>query len=62
MPNRNCGSPCASTGRGCRLAMRRWLRLALEARGYVVREAENGRLGLQEAVFHRPDVILLDLE
>jgi len=41
--------------------IRRLLRLALEARGYVVREAENGRLGLQEAVFQRPDVILLDL-
>jgi len=41
--------------------IRRLLRLALEARGYVVSEAENGRLGLQEAVFQRPDVILLDL-
>jgi two-component system KDP operon response regulator KdpE len=41
--------------------IRRLLRLALESRGYTVREAENGGLGLQEAAFHRPDVILLDL-
>ena len=45
-----------------KIQIRRLLRLALEARGYAVREAENGRLGLQEAVFHRPDVIWLDLE
>ncbi len=43
------------------IQIRRLLRLALESRGYVVREAETGRLGLQEAVFHRPDVVLLDL-
>ena len=43
------------------IQIRRLLRLALEARGYVVREAENGRLGLQEAAFQRPDVVLLDL-
>lgn len=43
------------------IQIRRLLRLALESRGYVVREAENGRLGLQEAAFHRPDVVLLDL-
>ena len=41
--------------------IRRLLKLALESRGYKVREAENGQLGLQEAAFHRPDVILLDL-
>lgn len=41
--------------------IRRLLRLALDARGYAVKEAENGRLGLQEAAFHRPDVVLLDL-
>ena len=39
----------------------RLLRLALESRGYTVKEAGNGQLGLQEAAFHRPDVILLDL-
>ncbi|MES2922896.1 MAG: response regulator [Verrucomicrobiota bacterium] len=43
------------------IQIRRLLRLALEARGYLVKEAETGRLGLQEAAFHRPDVVLLDL-
>jgi len=43
------------------IQIRRLLRLALEARGYAVKEAETGRLGLQEAAFHRPDVVLLDL-
>ena len=33
----------------------------MESRGYQVFEAGNGRLGLQEAVFHRPGVVLLDL-
>lgn len=41
--------------------MRRLLRLLLEARGYEVCEAANGQLGLQEAAFQRPDVVLLDL-
>ncbi|SKA76072.1 two-component system, OmpR family, KDP operon response regulator KdpE [Prosthecobacter debontii] len=41
--------------------IRRLLRLALETKGYAVREAESGLLGLQEAVFHKPEVILLDL-
>ncbi len=43
------------------IQIRRLLKLALESRNYVVREAETGRLGLQEAAFHRPDVVLLDL-
>jgi len=43
------------------IQIRRLLKLALESRGYTVKEAENGRLGLQEAAFHRPDVVLLDL-
>lgn len=43
------------------IQIRRLLRLALESRGYEVRDAETGQLGLQEAAFHRPDVILLDL-
>ena len=43
------------------IQIRRLLRLALESRGYTVREADRGRLGLQEAAFHRPDVVLLDL-
>ncbi len=41
--------------------IRRLLKLALESRGYTVREAENGTLGLQAAVFQKPDVIILDL-
>jgi len=41
--------------------MRRLLRMVLEARGYEVAEAADGHLGLQEAAFHRPDVVLLDL-
>lgn len=43
------------------IQIRRLLRMALEARGYEVYQAENGQTGLQEAVFRRPDVILLDL-
>lgn len=43
------------------IQIRRLLRMALESKGYIVREAENGTLGLQDAVFHKPDVILLDL-
>jgi len=41
--------------------IRRLLRLALEASGYAVCEADQGQLGLAEAALHRPDVILLDL-
>jgi two-component system, OmpR family, KDP operon response regulator KdpE len=43
------------------IQLRRLLRLALTAKGYEVFEAENGALGLSEAAFRRPDVILLDL-
>jgi len=43
------------------IQIRRLLRMALESKGYAVRAAENGQMGLQEAVFHKPDVILLDL-
>ena len=43
------------------IQIRRLLRMALESKGYTVRDAENGQVGLQEAVFHKPDVILLDL-
>jgi two-component system, OmpR family, KDP operon response regulator KdpE len=43
------------------IQIRRLLRMALESKGYTIREAENGTLGLQAAVFHKPDVILLDL-
>jgi len=41
--------------------MRRLLRMVLESRGYQVCEAADGQLGLQEAAFQRPDVVLLDL-
>ncbi len=41
--------------------IRRLLKLALASHGYVLREAENGVLGLQAAVLHKPDVIILDL-
>ncbi len=41
--------------------MRRLLRIVLESRGYEVCEAADGQLGLQEAAFQRPDVVLLDL-
>lgn len=43
------------------IQIRRLLRIALEADGYDVKEAENGTLGLQELVHARPDVVLLDL-
>ncbi|MBL9216180.1 MAG: response regulator [Opitutaceae bacterium] len=41
--------------------IRRLLRVSLEAAGYRVREAETGRLGLQEAATEPPDGIILDL-
>jgi two-component system KDP operon response regulator KdpE len=41
--------------------IRRLLRLALESRGYKVHDAATGQLGLSEAVYVSPDVILLDL-
>ncbi len=41
--------------------IRRLLRLALESRDYVVKESADGRSGLEDAAWHRPDVILLDL-
>jgi two-component system KDP operon response regulator KdpE len=41
--------------------IRRLLRLALESAGYGVFEAETGGQGLTEAVYRRPDVVVLDL-
>ena len=41
--------------------MRRFLRVALEGGGYRYLEAPTGQEGLNLAVQHRPDVILLDL-
>jgi len=39
----------------------RLLRISLEAAGYTVYEATNGRFALVEAASRRPDVVLLDL-
>jgi two-component system KDP operon response regulator KdpE len=41
--------------------IRRLLRVTLEAAGYAVRETETGQIGLNEAAYRRPDVIILDL-
>ncbi|HEY1107908.1 MAG TPA: response regulator [Opitutaceae bacterium] len=41
--------------------IRRLLRLTLEAAGYAVREAENGRLGLDAVVQRAPDAVVLDM-
>lgn len=41
--------------------LRRLLRMALAGKGYEVFEAETGALGLSEAAFRKPDIILLDL-
>ncbi len=41
--------------------IRRFLRLALEAAGYRVTEAETGQIGLNHSAAERPDGIVLDL-
>jgi two-component system KDP operon response regulator KdpE len=41
--------------------IRRLLRFTLEADGYALREADDGRTGLIEAAGFRPDLIILDL-
>ncbi len=41
--------------------IRRLLRLALEGADYQVFEAENGRAGLEEVAYRRPNIVLLDL-
>jgi two-component system, OmpR family, KDP operon response regulator KdpE len=41
--------------------IRRLLRVTLEGAGYLVREAENGRLGLVEAAQMPVDAVILDL-
>lgn len=43
------------------LQMRRLLRTTLEGGGFRHCEAENGQLGLQEAVHKKPDAVILDL-
>lgn len=41
--------------------IRRFVRLALEAEGHIVHEAENYQRGLIEAGTRRPDLVVLDL-
>ena len=41
--------------------IRRLLRVSLETAGYIVREVENGTLGLQEIAASTPDGVILDL-
>jgi two-component system, OmpR family, KDP operon response regulator KdpE len=41
--------------------IRRLLRITLEANGYKVIEAENGKDGLVEAATRRPQIVILDL-
>ncbi len=41
--------------------MQRLLRVGLEAAGYKVCEAAGGQEGLQEVVYRKPDIVLLDL-
>lgn len=41
--------------------LRRLLRVALEAAGYEVFDADSGRTGLAELAFRRPDLVVLDL-
>ncbi len=42
-------------------AIRRFLRAALSAQGYIVTEAANGREALNAVIASRPDLIILDL-
>ena len=41
--------------------IRRLLRITLDAAGYLVVEADSGRLGLDEAARGQPDAVILDL-
>lgn len=41
--------------------LRRFLRITLEAQGFVLFEAASGRDGLVQAAMHRPDAVILDL-
>lgn len=42
-------------------AIRRFLRISLEADGYTVIDAESGKSGVAMAATHRPDLVILDL-
>ncbi|MCB0052261.1 MAG: response regulator, partial [Caldilinea sp.] len=43
------------------IQIRRFLRISLEANDYRVFEADSGDNALAQAVLHRPDVIILDM-
>jgi two-component system KDP operon response regulator KdpE len=43
------------------IAIRRFLRVALNGQGFIVSEANNGETALQAIVINRPDVVILDL-
>ena len=44
------------------IQIRRFLKMSLEAYGYIVKEAENGVEGYRAVFDNRPDLIILDLE
>jgi two-component system, OmpR family, KDP operon response regulator KdpE len=41
--------------------IRRFLRIAIESAGFVMLEAERGRLGIEKAATEAPDLVVLDL-
>ncbi len=41
--------------------IRRFLRIAIESAGFVMREADRGHLGIERAATEAPDVVVLDL-
>lgn len=43
------------------IQIRRFLKVSLEAHGYVVKDAKNGEEGIRTAKAARPDLIILDL-
>lgn len=43
------------------IAIRRFLRVALNGQGFIVSEANNGENALQAITINRPDVVILDL-
>lgn len=43
------------------IAIRRFLRVALNGQGFIVSEASNGETALQAIAFNRPDIVILDL-
>jgi len=43
------------------IQIRRLLRVVLEGAGYLVKEAENGLLGIQAIASVRPEIVLLDM-